>query len=234
MREIINKARKKLSDGEYTCVVLLQNEEYVSRERGVKPLLELLKTEKSFCGAVAADKTVGAGAAHLYVLLGVSALWANVISFSAEKILRDNKITVLYDKLVPHIINRKGDGICPIESAVAEAKSSNEAYYLIVDTLKRLQQNQSTEEKAQAIKIFKALSDESRLDIMDILASGEKCGCELLEAMKISQPTLSHHMHILCDAGLVDSHKEGKWIHYSLSSVGATQIKSMLEKYASQ
>lgn len=139
MRDEIAVVRQRLVDGGFTCVLYADGTEYTSCERGVKPLLQLLETGMSFRGAVAADKTVGAGAAHLYVLLGVRAIWANVISISAEKILKDEGIAVFYGDLVPHIINRRGDGICPIESAVADVKSSSEAYALIVETLKQLQ-----------------------------------------------------------------------------------------------
>ena len=97
----------------------LDGKEYLSHERGVKPLISFLRSGQCFRGAIAADKTVGAGAAHLYVLLGISALWTNVISASALKILKDNSIEVLYGECVPHIINRQGNGICPIEAAVA-------------------------------------------------------------------------------------------------------------------
>ena len=48
-------------------------------------------------------------------------------------------------------------------------------------------------------------------------SDGEKCGCKLLEAFEITQPTLSHHMKILCECGLVNDRKEGKWHHYSLN-----------------
>ena len=138
MRKSIEDARQKLFDGSYTCVVLSNGEEYTSRERGVRPLISLLETRRSFAGATAADKTVGAGAAHLYVLLGIDALWANVISENAEKILKGNGIEVLYGERVPYIINRQGNGICPIERAVADAGDSNEAYKLILDALRKL------------------------------------------------------------------------------------------------
>ena len=82
-----------------------------------------------------------------------------------------------------------------------------------------------------AIKLFKALSDDNRLEILIILMSGAKCGCELLDALKIGQSTLSHHMHILCEAGLVDACREGKWIHYSLSPEGSAAARGLLEKY---
>ena len=83
----------------------------------------------------------------------------------------------------------------------------------------------------EGIKVFKALSDDSRLEIMELLMSGAKCGCELLEELKISQSTLSHHMHILCEAGLVDSCKEGKWMHYSLSAEGSNKVRALIDRY---
>ena len=65
--------------------------------------------------------------------------------------------------------------------------------------------------------ICKALGDSNRLQIVQMLSDGEKCGCKLLEAFEITQPTLSHHMKILCECGLVNDRKEGKWHHYSLN-----------------
>lgn len=65
--------------------------------------------------------------------------------------------------------------------------------------------------------ICKALSDANRLQIVQMLSDGEKCGCKLLEQFDITQPTLSHHMKVLCECGLVESRKEGKWSHYCLN-----------------
>lgn len=65
--------------------------------------------------------------------------------------------------------------------------------------------------------ICKALGDSNRLQIVQMLSGGEKCGCKLLEVFDITQPTLSHHMKILCECGLVNDRKEGKWHHYSLN-----------------
>ena len=81
------------------------------------------------------------------------------------------------------------------------------------------------------IKLFKALADDNRLEILELLISGEKCGCELLEALRIGQSTLSHHMHILCEAGLVDACKVGKWMHYSLSAEGSAKVRALIERY---
>ena len=66
--------------------------------------------------------------------------------------------------------------------------------------------------------ICKALGDSKRLQIVQMLSAGEMCGCKLLEAFDITQPTLSHHMKTLCDCGLVNDRKEGKWHHYSINT----------------
>jgi ArsR family transcriptional regulator len=67
-------------------------------------------------------------------------------------------------------------------------------------------------------KIFKALSDSNRLKIIDLLSCGEKCACEILNYFKFTQPTLSHHMKVLIECGLVNSRKDGTWNYYSLNS----------------
>lgn len=78
--------------------------------------------------------------------------------------------------------------------------------------------------------IFKAFCDENRISILKMLCTGEKCACKLLEELNVSQPTLSHHMKILCDSGLVIGRKEGKWTHYSISKEGAEKAKGLLEE----
>lgn len=79
-------------------------------------------------------------------------------------------------------------------------------------------------------KVFKAFCDENRLMILEILQSGEKCACELLDELNIGQSTLSHHMKILCDSGVVVSRKEGKWTHYAISREGAEFAVELLEE----
>lgn len=78
--------------------------------------------------------------------------------------------------------------------------------------------------------IFKALSDNNRLMIVDMLSCGELCACDILEKFKITQPTLSHHMKVLCDCGLVNSKKEGKWTWYSLNKENTDELSSFLNK----
>lgn len=77
--------------------------------------------------------------------------------------------------------------------------------------------------------ICKALGDSNRLQIVQMLSDGEKCGCKLLEKFEITQPTLSHHMKILCECGLVDIRKEGKWSHYSLNCETLNSFKLFIE-----
>ena len=88
------------------------------------------------------------------------------------------------------------------------------------------------DEKRIAI-IFKAFCDENRIRIIKLLRSGEKCACKLLEELNVTQPTLSHHMKILCDSGIVVGRKEGKWMHYSISAEGAKVAADCLKELTS-
>ncbi len=86
-----------------------------------------------------------------------------------------------------------------------------------------------TKEKQMA-GVFKALCDENRIKILQLLQGGEKCACVLLDDLHITQPTLSHHMKILCDSEIVVGRKEGKWTHYSISSEGAAAAIKCLQQ----
>ena len=78
--------------------------------------------------------------------------------------------------------------------------------------------------------IFKAFCDENRIRILKMLKSGEKCACKMLDELNVTQPTLSHHMKILCDSGIVVGRKEGKWMHYSVSAEGAKAAADLLKE----
>lgn len=69
----------------------------------------------------------------------------------------------------------------------------------------------------ELILLFKALSDQNRLKIVNILSKDEICACKILEKLNITQATLSHHMKILCECGLVNGRKKGIWMHYYLN-----------------
>ena len=77
--------------------------------------------------------------------------------------------------------------------------------------------------------MFKAFCDETRLMALALLQSGEKCACELLEQVNVSQSTLSHHMKILVESGVVVSRKEGKWIYYCISQEGSEKAIALLK-----
>lgn len=81
---------------------------------------------------------------------------------------------------------------------------------------------------AENVGLFKALADTNRLMIVDLLSYGELCACKILEKFNITQPTLSHHMKILCDCGLVYGRKEGKWMYYTLDEKKVQDFKNFL------
>lgn len=87
---------------------------------------------------------------------------------------------------------------------------------------------------SQNALLFKALADTNRLMIVDMLSCGELCACKILEGLGITQPTLSHHMKILCDCGLVSSRKDGKWTHYSLNMATVERFKEFLALVTSE
>lgn len=83
------------------------------------------------------------------------------------------------------------------------------------------------------VKVFKAFCDENRLRILEMLRTGEKCACKLLDDLQITQSTLSHHMKILCDADIVQGRKDGKWVYYSVNPKGADRARELLEQQLS-
>ena len=89
------------------------------------------------------------------------------------------------------------------------------------------------EKYRQGVALFKALADANRLMIVDMLSCGELCACKILEKFKITQPTLSHHMKILCDCGLVKGRKEGKWMYYALDKRKVKEVKDFLSSVTS-
>ncbi len=77
---------------------------------------------------------------------------------------------------------------------------------------------------ADYVPALKAISDETRLKIIDILSCGERCACELLDYFSISQSTLSYHMKILTESGLVNAARDGAKMIYTLNSIKADSL----------
>ncbi len=123
----LEKAKALLSEGDYTCVVCREEYVHTSQDRGVKPLLNWLEEGMDLKGFSAADRVVGRATAFLYVLLGVKAVHARIISRPAAAVLETYGIESSAEKMVEGIINRRGDGPCPFEAAVLEITDAGEA-----------------------------------------------------------------------------------------------------------
>ena len=81
-------------------------------------------------------------------------------------------------------------------------------------------------------KVFKALCDETRWTVLSLLQSGEKCACVLLETLNLAQPTLSYHMKILVESGIVTARKDGKWTYYAICAEGCETAARIMRKLA--
>lgn len=134
----LQQAISILRDENHTCVLLKENTKLTSDQRGVRPLLDALHSGFDLCGASCADRVVGNGAAYLYVLLQVKEVYAEIISEPAKNTLEQAGIEVAIGQLVPAILNRAKDGFCPIEQAVRDAVSPENALELIENRLKTL------------------------------------------------------------------------------------------------
>lgn len=134
----LEKAESVLASDEYTCALCKDEQIYTSKERGVKPLVVWLQSSTDFNGFSAADKVVGKGAAFLYVLLGINAVYAHIISIPALELLKRHNINVKFDIITDNIINRKGNGICPFEEAVLNIDNAEAAYVAILNKMKEI------------------------------------------------------------------------------------------------
>lgn len=78
--------------------------------------------------------------------------------------------------------------------------------------------------------VLKVISEETRLKIIDMLLCGEMCACEILEKLSIAQSTLSYHMNLLTNSGLIFVRKDGSWMRYGLNESKFKELKSFLDK----
>ncbi len=82
---------------------------------------------------------------------------------------------------------------------------------------------------AEYVPLLKALADETRLKIIDMLSCGELCACKILEPLSITQPTLSYHMKILTECGVVTARRDGAWMHYTLCSERIEELTKFID-----
>ena len=123
----LKRARALLTEGGYTCVLCRGEIVHTATARGVRPLVDWLDSGLALGGFSAADKVVGRATAFLYVLLGVRAVHALVMSTPAREALEAGGIAASCDREVAGIINRRGDGPCPFEEAVLSITDASEA-----------------------------------------------------------------------------------------------------------
>ena len=138
MTDILLNAKSILEKEKLTCIITDGEREYKSTLRGIKPLLELVQNGTDTRGFYAADKVVGKAAAFMYILLGVKALYAFVISKPSLALLQEHGIEVLYGTLVDAIKNRNGDGFCPMEQAVKDIADPHDAVNAVIQKLEQL------------------------------------------------------------------------------------------------
>ncbi|MDO5444718.1 MAG: DUF1893 domain-containing protein [Eubacteriales bacterium] len=111
-------AIQQFRENDLTCAIYNGEQLCSSTERGVKPLLGFISDGLNFSGFSAADRVVGKAAAFLYVRLGVSEVFADVMSRSAVNVFKEHGIVCTAGELTEVIVNRAKTGLCPMESAV--------------------------------------------------------------------------------------------------------------------
>lgn len=127
----LERAKQLLWEKHLTLVLVKGEDTYTSDRKGIGALLQLAESGQSFCGYSAADTIVGRAAALLYIGLGVSAVYAKVISKDAKELLNAHSVALEYGDVTEKIVNRVGDGPCPMELTVANINTPEEAIPLL-------------------------------------------------------------------------------------------------------
>ena len=118
-----------------TCVLKKGDDEIVSKARGIRPLIDLINDGKTYEGYSAADKIVGKAAALLFVKAKVKSVYAEVASEPAEAVFRKAGVPFSYGTLTRYIVNRSGDGPCPMEATVFSVDDPEQAFILLRNKL---------------------------------------------------------------------------------------------------
>lgn len=136
----VERAIEMLTNGHHSIVVL-KDESFTSDDRGIKPIMNFLRADRCFfADSIVADKLVGKAAALLFVLGKAQYVYGEVMSEGGKAVLENAAIGYSYGKLVPQIINRTGDDICPMEKTVADIDDPAQAYVELGKTIERLKQ----------------------------------------------------------------------------------------------
>ena len=127
-----------IAEKDATLVAVRGDDIHVCRERGVKPLLKMIKSGCSLRGYAVADKVVGKAPALLYAVLGPDAVFSPVMSWTGRAVLLASGIATSYDTLVRHIQNRAKSGQCPMDSSVEGVWEPYEAVGVLMDRAKQM------------------------------------------------------------------------------------------------
>lgn len=134
----LTRAEILFKAGGHSCVLVKGSDVLTCKESGIAPLLNFIESGKNFSGFCAADKIVGKAAALLYAGMSVSAVYAEVLSTPAKRVLEERGIAVKYGTLTENIINRRGDGQCPMEFAVAGINDPQKALEILKEKVHRV------------------------------------------------------------------------------------------------
>lgn len=132
MNDILLNLKESLSSENFTIVIRKDDKFFSSYERGVKPLIHLIDNDLSFLeNSSVADKVIGKAAALLMVLGKIKEVHTIVISEPAIEVFKKFNIAFHFDKKVKNIINRQGDGLCPMERLCLDIEDPKEAFIII-------------------------------------------------------------------------------------------------------
>lgn len=126
-----------LKQEQLSCVVSQHHHIYKETSSGIRPIMKLLE-EDHLKDALIVDKVIGKAAAMMLAYGGIRQIHAVVISQPALTFLKTQAIKVSYESLVPYIINRKQDGMCPMEQCVLDIEDMNVAYHALKKKLTTL------------------------------------------------------------------------------------------------
>lgn len=137
---LISKAKQMIKNKEVNFVVINQNKiVYTANQRGISVLIDLFENQpEKLKGAIIVDKVIGKAAAMIFVYAGVNMVYGETMSNHAKKYLNSNQIKADYGICVDSIINREGNGICPMESSVLDIEDAKVGYDILVKKVAEL------------------------------------------------------------------------------------------------
>ena len=139
---MINKLKEVLIANNYSIIAIKDSQRYTSKLDGIKPVIFKLNEELSFFnGSIVVDKVIGKASASLLALSGAREVYGLVMSISAKEVFEKYHIIYHYDELVPYIINRRNDGMCPMEETVKDIEGLEDCYKALNEKLKQMASN---------------------------------------------------------------------------------------------